>query len=75
VKDTQKYLTLTMAHRCVGGRVSVETLRKRADTGKIRSVRDPIGRRLLRREDVELLAERLGVAPLSSARDVNGSSR
>ncbi len=57
--DVRKFMTLTMAVRHLDGRISLETLRKKADTGAIHCVRDPVGRRLLLRKDVEALAERL----------------
>jgi len=50
----EDYTGLTPASRKIGR--SVETIRRYADNGKIRSIRDPQNRRLLLREDVERLA-------------------
>ncbi len=51
------FYTLTQASRRV--QRTTETLRKYADAGTIRCIRDSLGRRLLLRKDVEALAERL----------------
>ncbi len=48
-----RLIALTRAHRLTG--LSVETLRKKMDSGAIRGIRDPAGRRLLLRKDVERL--------------------
>ena len=48
--------TLTRASRRLG--VTVETVRRWADSGRIRAVRDPVGRRLVLVDDVKRLAAR-----------------
>jgi hypothetical protein len=49
------YMTITAGSALC--QVSPPTLRAEADSGRIRSLRDPAGRRLLWREDVEAYAE------------------
>jgi hypothetical protein len=74
--DLERFDTLTIAHRRIGGKLSLETLRKQADSGTIRCIRDPIGRRLLLREDVQALADRLATTRRSRrSHDARGSLR
>ena len=51
----KEFMSLTEAARQLG--VSLTTARSRTDAGLIRSVRDPMGRRLLLREDVESMRQ------------------
>jgi len=53
------YMSLRMAEvLCLGkgAPITTVTLRKYADDGRVRSIRDPQGRRLLLKSDVEKLA-------------------
>ena len=61
--DLADFCGLVAASRIA--RVSTSTLRLLADRGEITSIRDPLGRRLLLRQDVERLAARRGgpIAP------------
>jgi predicted site-specific integrase-resolvase len=54
MRTLQDLMSLTQASQLLGK--TTETLRKYADTGRVRCVRDPSGRRLLVRADVERLA-------------------
>lgn len=53
VRDLAKYVTLTQAARSSG--LSTTTLRGFFDEGKVRGLRDPLGRRLILAEDLEKL--------------------
>jgi len=50
-----RYVGLTVAAHILG--LSQSTVRLLADSGRVRSTRDPVGRRLLLREDVERIAD------------------
>jgi len=55
--DLREWIGLAAAARETG--YTPETLRHKGDAGKIRVVRDPVGRRLVHRKDIEALkAER-----------------
>lgn len=57
MKDLRDFMSLTEASAIIQ-RTPV-TLRNWADSGRIRAVRDPAGRRLLVRSDVERVAREL----------------
>jgi hypothetical protein len=51
IMEMSRYLGLAQAERMTG--VPAETLRRWVDIRKIRGVKDPVGRRLVLREDIE----------------------
>ncbi len=67
------YVGLTEASRITG--LSVSLLRTYADTNRVRSLRDPLGRRLLVRADVEKLRRERSLSPLKIYADRNARAK